>query len=41
MIVTGIKAALTLGLLVMAIVAGVFLSGWLTLLLLFGFKHPQ
>lgn len=39
MIVTRNKTALTLGLLVAAIVAGVFLSGYLTLLLLFGFKH--
>ena len=39
MIVTRTKAALTLCLLGVAIVAGVFLSGWLTLLLLFGFKH--
>lgn len=33
------KAALALGLLVAAIIGGVFLSGWLTLLLLFGLKH--
>ena len=39
MLVTRIKAALALGLLLAAIVAGVFLSGWLTLWLLFGFKH--
>lgn len=36
---TRIKAALALGLLLAAIVAGVFLSGWLTLWLLFGFNH--
>jgi type IV secretion system protein VirD4 len=39
MLVTRIKAALALGLLLTAIVAGVFLSGWLTLWLLFGFKR--
>jgi type IV secretion system protein VirD4 len=38
-VVAKAKAALTLGLLGAAIVAGMFLSGWLTLLLLFGFKH--
>lgn len=36
---TRIKAALTLGLLGVAIAAGAFLSGYVTLLLLFGFKH--
>ena len=40
MIVTRTRTALALGLLAGAIVAGAYFSGYLTLLLLFGFKHP-